>query len=335
MCEFTIEKIIENTDHKQIGGIVVDLSNNWSVFTFDKLLECSFRNAVHVNNDGKGYFSGKDCEIPCLISHVYGEIVYKDESLLSSVTSKGNQIKWKTGDLWVKLDSLGYEGLAEELTSIVLSCTNLKHAEYKSSIVYARPLCQDRQGCVSKDFIVPKYDFITLESLLRKDENLYACIDKLSSYNAFLNVVKSVRRLINLDMSKYLANMLLFDCIVLNEDRHRNNIGVLYNKETKKYECSLIFDNGLSLLSDTEDYPIGIDIVKNVCRVKSKPFSDSFFEQMSVVRDLGFKPIKLNVKRLKSKLDCYVNIIYDSSVVNRAIDVLKYQLDKTYMKAWI
>ena len=43
----------------------------------------------------------------------------------------------------------------------------------------------------------------------------------------------------------------------MNEDRHTNNIAVIYNEKTQKYELSPFFDQGLCMFADiNQDYPI-------------------------------------------------------------------------------
>jgi hypothetical protein len=40
-------------------------------------------------------------------------------------TSKGNQLKWKIGNIWYKADYMGYEGLSETLVSHLLQKSSL------------------------------------------------------------------------------------------------------------------------------------------------------------------------------------------------------------------
>lgn len=50
--------------------------------------------------------------------------------------------------------------------------------------------------------------------------------------------------------------MLEIDAFFLNEDRHTNNIAVQYNAADDTYALCPLFDNGLSLLADTNmDFP--------------------------------------------------------------------------------
>ena len=51
--------------------------------------------------------------------------------------------------------------------------------------------------------------------------------------------------------------MLEIDAFFMNEDRHTNNIAVIYNEKTQKYELSPFFDQGLCMFADiNQDYPI-------------------------------------------------------------------------------
>lgn len=43
--------------------------------------------------------------------------VSKSDRILFSTVSRGNQLKWKSGNKFVKLNYAGYEGLAEHIVS--------------------------------------------------------------------------------------------------------------------------------------------------------------------------------------------------------------------------
>jgi hypothetical protein len=60
-----------------------------------------------------------------------------------------------------------------------------------------------------------------------------------------------------LEVSRQIAQMLAFDAFILNEDRHTNNILFLFDPISENWSLAPIFDNGLSLLSDVKDYPLG------------------------------------------------------------------------------
>lgn len=84
----------------------------------------------------------------------------------------------------------------------------------------------------------------------------------------------------------YLTAMLEIDAFFLNEDRHTNNIAVLYDTETEQYSLSPLFDQGLCLFADTSnDYPL--DLPMDVCmeRIEAKPFSSDLIHSWMLRRN--------------------------------------------------
>ena len=72
----------------------------------------------------------------------------------------------------------------------------------------------------------------------------------------------------------YLTAMLEIDAFFMNEDRHTNNIAVIYNEKTQKYELSPFFDQGLCMFADiNQDYPIDQSLEYCLEKIEAKPFS--------------------------------------------------------------
>ena len=90
-------------------------------------------------------------------------------------------------------------------------------------------------------------------------------------------VIDVVNSETGLDITDYLRKIFTLDAIVLNEDRHLNNLSVIYGEGG--YRIAPIFDNGLSLLSNIKDYPLGTPASILIRKVKSKPFSINFKKQ--------------------------------------------------------
>ena len=100
-----------------------------------------------------------------------------------------------------------------------------------------------------------------------------------------------------------LLDMLVFDAVILNEDRHFGNFGFLIdNKSNKIVGCAPIFDNGLSLLCyamdddfNTADALAAIfELVKfantNVDENSSREFAGGLYEELFKLSDvLGLK----------------------------------------------
>ena len=85
-----------------------------------------------------------------------------------------------------------------------------------------------------------------------------------------------------------IARLLAFDALILNEDRHTNNILFLYNPVEKSWQLAPIFDNGLNLLSDEKDYTPGKPLMILKRKVKAKPFNSSFSKQLSLYTGPAF-----------------------------------------------
>ena len=76
-------------------------------------------------------------------------------------------------------------------------------------------------------------------------------------------------------LSKEALNMISILYSFLNEDRHTNNIAVLYDLEKKEYDYCPYFDMGLSLFADVkQDFPVEKSL--DACKkdIIAKPFSD-------------------------------------------------------------
>ena len=79
-----------------------------------------------------------------------------------------------------------------------------------------------------------------------------------------------------------LTKTLAFDALILNEDRHTNNLLFLYHFKLDTWKLAPLFDHGLSLLSDVKDYPLGVDINILKRKVKAKPFNTNFKKQLAL-----------------------------------------------------
>jgi len=176
-------------------------------------------------------------------------------------TSKGNQLKWKCYGYWYKAGHMGYEGLAETIVSALLGKSTVKYPfvayEY-SQIKYKERIYR---GCKSADFLADGYDLIPLEKLYRKFTGGSLAVDtahqgEITDQIKFLvNFVEQTTGL--QEFGRYLTSMLEIDAFFLNEDRHTNNIAVQYNAADNTYALCPLFDNGLSLLADTNmDFPL-------------------------------------------------------------------------------
>jgi len=104
---------------------------------------------------------------------------------------------------------------------------------------------------------------------------------------------------------------------------------LLYNEDSERYAFAPVFDNGLALLSDLNDYPADEDIFSCMKRIKAKPFSTDFDEQLDAAEELygcqvRFSFTNKDVELVFEDMAEY----YDSAVISRAKNILFQQMRK-------
>ncbi len=168
-----------------------------------------------------------------------------DDSFLvrTSGTSDGTQDKFFKDDFWFKVDRYGGEGLAETAASILLKESGLSSSDF---VEYEPCLINGKEGCFCKDFLNHDEDFITIYRLFKNinGRDLAAVCSKMDYDDAIEYVLSFMKQQTRLDLHEYLANTFELDRLILNEDRHFNNLGVIYNGTT--FRPAPIFDNGKS-----------------------------------------------------------------------------------------
>ena len=213
-------------------------------------------------------------------------------------SSKGNQMKWLQDGYWYKADQFGYESLAEIVTSHLLKESSVENATiYEPVIINYKGKCY--RGCRSQNFRQKEEVLIPIERLFRNHTTI-GLTKQLARISSVKERIKYTEEIVcNItkldDFGKYLATMLEMDAFFLNEDRHTNNISILYNKETDKYRLCPFYDMGLSLFADTKvDFPLENDYFTCKEKIVAKPFSRDFDEQMDAATDLFGSYLKFN-----------------------------------------
>ncbi len=215
-------------------------------------------------------------------------------------TSKGDQPKWQSNGRWYKADHMGYEALSEVLIAGLLEKSNVKDfVRYQPvEIVWEGKLLK---GCESVNFRKKDEMLIPFERLHRayKGEGLARTLARMSSTAERIQyTVDFVEGVTGLEtVGRYITTLLELDSLFLNEDRHTNNLAVIRNEKTLAYRLCPIFDNGLALLSDLNDYPLSADIYGCIGKVQAKPFDRDFLEQVTAAEAIYGSQIKLSFTR--------------------------------------
>lgn len=249
-------------------------------------------------------------------------------------SSKGNQFKWRQGDCWYKADYMGYEGLAEVVVSRLLyEGQTPEHVRYDPiQIEYDGRVVN---GCVSRNFLREAEELVTIERLIRQftGRNLVQELAKMPEVEDRIRyLVENVVELTGLkDFGAYLTALLEIDAMFLNEDRHTNNIAVIYQRDKDAFRLCPCFDHGLSLFSDTTmDFKTDLTIWDCYDRIKAKPFSRDFDEQLEAAEKLYGKQIQFwyDEKEIRGSLKG-MEEAYDPVILRRVENVL-YQQKRKY-----
>ncbi len=199
-------------------------------------------------------------------------------------TSKGDQPKWRLQGKWYKADHMGYEALCEVLISRLLSKSNVnKYVRYEPvNIIWDNKILL---GCESSNFRAKDEMLIPFERLHRAYKGLglaHALARMETPAERLVYTVDFVQSVTGLEnVGAYLTALIEMDALFLNEDRHTNNLAVIRNETTGQFRLCPVFDNGMSLLSDLNAYPMGADICECIDRVRAKPFAVDFAEQLA------------------------------------------------------
>lgn len=267
------------------------------------------------------------------------EILKENIETGSGHSSKGNQLKWEQDGWWYKADAFGFESLAEVLISRLLLKSTLTEmpqylVEYEPvNIVYKGNIYR---GCRSRNFKAENEELIPLERLARIHTGFSLAKEMGRIYDVgerISHAVELVRNVTGIEeFGTYLAKMLEIDAFFLNEDRHTNNIAMLYNTITKEYRLCPYFDMGLSLFSDEKEaYPFTQEFMKCREKIEAKPFSRDFDEQLDAVNErygchLKFDLTKREIVQEIQKLA--EDGIYTEDELARVEEVLRYQAGK-------
>lgn len=193
--------------------------------------------------------------------------------ITDSGTSDGTQIKYYYDKKWYKIDRYGEEGACEELASKILELSGFNGNEF---VHYKQIMINGQPGCVSEDFLSEDERFITIYRLHLNTLGIDPAIttSKMDYDDAIDYIINFVKEQTRIDITRYLANTFMLDSLILNEDRHFNNLGLIYSKEG--FRPAPIFDNGKSLFIGNPRYDSTISIKENKKIAFAKAFSGSF-----------------------------------------------------------
>lgn len=227
-------------------------------------------------------------------------------------SSKGTQIKYFRDNLWFKTNNAG-EGIAEELTTRVLECSNVQNF-----VRYERCLINGKNGCFSSNFLKNGECFISFQRLYQNyiGGNLS---DKIRSFRTpkerYDFLLHFLEETTELNCNNYLCNIFGLDLLILNPDRHFHNLGVIFKTDGSFREAP-IFDNGQGLGMNFDITPPDLTIEEKVEILTAATISGSFEEQLLASGNI----LQIDYQKLHQILETYPN--------SMAKELLLYQLEK-------
>ena len=254
------------------------------------------------------------------------------KSLVSYATSKGNLPKWHIGDYWYKTDAFGYENLSECLISDLLKYSNIyNYVEY--NMIKGVYNSEVKNFSVSKNFLkenenlLPLYRLYFLETGNELTKEIYNYSEVKDRIEFVVDFISKTYKLNT--AGRTITSILELDMFFLNEDRHFNNLALIRNIQNDTFLFAPLFDNGLSLISDVNEYDIKADVYKNMDKVKSKPFSNSFEEQCECAESLYGNILKLSFTKndVLSEIKKY-RAFYSNEIIERVITIIFEQMRK-------
>lgn len=234
-----------------------------------------------------------------------------------------NQRKWyaELNKCYIK-EQFYYQGIywddykVEQLSSKLSECLNtLGIVIVKQHIVSLGTT----YGVVSDDFARDGEYFVSIQRLFQSAGLEYPEQSfPLTKFNKIVNLVEDCCKL---DITDYLIVMCVMDYILLNEDRHLNNFGVLRDSDGY-HRVAPLFDFGLGLFQHDRKY-IGKDLSDAYLLVEGKPFNPDMSAIVKALARSGYKDKICTILNGITSFD--VSIIEDAKAqehVNVALQTL-------------
>lgn len=233
---------------------------------------------------------------------------------LTNDSSGGKLLKFKVGDKFIKTSTIGqdmyslqpkflYESYSEIIAYYIGKCLGysmLKYSLCEVSILNNTADLPDKAiACVSKDFTLfdgQRYEYVSIAKLMLEGTIPFYPMQQISSYYSIIKEIYCVK-----NFQDYLNKQILLDYIIMNDDRHLGNFGLLRDKANNTYKLPPIFDNGNSLFANKyiENLEYSTDLFGYI---KSKPFHFDFETQIKLIDIKRYYKPKENIIKTVEKI---------------------------------
>ena len=169
-------------------------------------------------------------------------------------------------------------------------------------VEYTLTLLGDKPYSACKDFITSETELVTAHNMLKS-------VKKPNDKSVFEHYIDCCKELGIADIQHNINQMLTLDFIIVNEDRHLNNFGLIRNAETLEYiSAAPIYDNGTSMWFNTATK----SIKAGARDISSKPFKTNHSDQLKLVTDFSW----LDIGKIKVIEDEFAEILETSEHID-------------------
>lgn len=247
------------------------ISKTFGMIADDFFWICEEENKYYFDDLRKSL--GLKCEKPVELKELKEHEFAQTEMYgIPYLTTRASQPKWVYAGWFIKKDRWGYESMAEMLCSILAKYVkDIQALDYillppiEGKGVCASPLYTDRLSC---EFV----SFWTIISQSNRYEELPP-----ATMNGGKDLLEKVIQIISeetgMDMNGYIRKMLMWDALILNTDRHYNNMAVR-RSNTGAYTTMPFFDHGLALLSGYS--------MNDLTEVRARVYTQSFSQYVNL-----------------------------------------------------
>jgi hypothetical protein len=234
-------------------------------------------------------------------------------------TSKGNQIKYydNLNHHYIKLPFY-YQGvwwkdyMVENLSNVLAEMLDTLDVKIVRQTVCMTS--ENKYAVVSQDFCADGSEWISF----RRFCNLPIYKDKGRAYKVYTELLNAYKSICDTDIENYLIVMIVMDFLLLNEDRHFNNFGILsYNGE---FATAPLFDFGLGLFEHDMRYN-GKSLTEALALTECKPFSSDASEAINMLVNIGKSAI---IKKIIKDIEIPDNALFPSEL---AYEYFKYAVN--------
>lgn len=259
--------------------------------------------------------------------------VSKRDRFENKSTSKGTQLKWYKEGYFIKSDKKSnYEGLAEVICQTILCNMYNPFGFARYGLCSVQEGSKSYRGCISPSFLGSGEQLITFDRMLSLKDDSY--ISKLESHAGLKDevtyaldcLVNMFIKYYNINIFEYLNIVFMFDLLVVNEDRHMNNLGMIVDN-IGKLTFSPIFDNGMSLFSDVSKYRVVRDVNRALRKAEFQPFGVSYADFYKACISIGMKPLSIDVDGMINSLNRLDFGLYEG-YRQRVLNIVESRLSK-------